>query len=105
MGKPEAFMSTLDISKPADGSRVVQFGDESLLFGQPPEVLKGLLLNKISAFSTLVLVDSKEKDGSLLNNIEFPLYFFLFISNGLAKGKRLNLIGTPEDISQVFRLL
>lgn len=105
MGKPEAFMSTLDISKPADGSRVVQFGDESLLFGQPPEVLKGLLLNKISAFSTLVLVDSKEKDGSLLNNIEFPLYFFLFISNGLAEGKRLNLIGTPEDISQVFRLL
>ena len=98
-------MSTLDISKPADGSRVVQFGDESLLFGQPPEVLKGLLLNKISAFSTLVLVDSKEKDGSLLNNIEFPLYFFLFISNGLAEGKRLNLIGTPEDISQVFRLL
>jgi CRP-like cAMP-binding protein len=105
MGTTEQFMTTLVVSKPADGSRVVQFGDDSLLFGQPPEVLKGLLLKAIPTFNTLVLIDSKEKDGSLLNNIEFPLYFFLFMSNGLAEGKKLNLVGTPEDISRVFRLL
>jgi hypothetical protein len=52
-----------------------------------------------------VLIDSKEKDGSLLSNIEFPRYFFLFLSNGLAEGKKLNLLGMPEDISRVFRLL
>ena len=53
----------------------------------------------------MVLIDSKGKDGSLLNNLEFPLYFFLFMSNGLAEGKRINLVGCSEDISRVFRLL
>ena len=86
-------MTTLDVSKPADGSRVVIYGKESLLIGQPPEVLKGLLLKAIPTFNTLVLIDSKEKDGSLLNNLEFPLYFFLFMSNGLASGNKLNLVG------------
>jgi len=105
IGKSESLMSPLDISKPADGSRVIQYGGESVLIGQPPEVLKGLLLQAIPTFNTLVLVDSKEKDGSLLNNLEFPLYFFLFMSNGLAQGRKLNLVGYKEDISQVFRLL
>jgi len=98
-------MESLKVSKPADGSRVLQYGEESLLIGQPPEVLKGLLLHKIPTFNTMVLTDSKEKDGSLLNNLEFPLYYFLFISNGLADGKKINLVGCAEDISRVFRLL
>jgi hypothetical protein len=39
-------MAVLEIIKPADGSRVVIDSDdtESILIGQPPEVLKGLLL-------------------------------------------------------------
>ena len=98
-------MSTLEVSKPADGSRVVLYGEESLLIGQPPEVLKGLLLRAIPTFNSLVLIDSTEKDGSLLNNLEFPLYFFLFMSNGLASGRKLNLVGHQEDITRVFRLL
>jgi len=32
-------MESLKVSKPADGSRVLQYGEESLLIGQPPEVL------------------------------------------------------------------
>ena len=98
-------MGSITVYKPADGSRIVQYGEETLLFGQPPEVLKGLLLNEIPNFNSLVLTDINEKDGSLLHNIEFPLYFFLFMSNGLAEGKKLNLIGDSDDISRVFRLL
>jgi hypothetical protein len=75
------------------------------LFGQPPEVLKGILVSDIDTFDTLVLTDVKEKDGSLLNNLEFPIYFFLFVINGLAQGKRLNLVGEQSDISQALRLL
>ena len=29
-------MESLKVSKPADGSRVLQYGEESLLIGQPP---------------------------------------------------------------------
>tara|TARA_R110000824_G_scaffold336_11_gene2381 strand:+ start:26834 stop:28996 length:2163 start_codon:yes stop_codon:yes gene_type:complete len=95
----------LKLIKPADGSRVVLGKQECILFGQPPEVLKGLLLNKITHFDTLVLSDSQEKDGSLLNNLEFPLYFFLFVSRGLKEKKCLNLVGEADDISRALRLL
>ncbi|MDA0979435.1 MAG: cyclic nucleotide-binding domain-containing protein, partial [Proteobacteria bacterium] len=43
--------------------------------------------------------------GSLTNNLEFPIYFFLFVMNGLAEGKRLNLVGEDRDIQQALRLL
>jgi CRP-like cAMP-binding protein len=95
----------LKLIKPADGSRAVLGEQESILIGQPPEVLKGLLLNKISHFDTLVLCDIYEKDGSLLNNLEFPLYFFLFVAKGLEQGRLLNLVGEADNISRALRLL
>ena len=98
-------MTDFEVLKPADGSRVVRDGVETVLLGQPPEVLKGLLLQKITSFDTLVLPDSKERDGSLLNNLEFPLYFFLFIGQGLKNHKKLNLVGEAEDIGRILHLL
>ncbi len=95
----------LEIIKPADGSRVVRSGEHAVLFGQPPEVLKGLLQQRIRSLDTLVLIDTCEQDGSLLNNIEFPLYHFLFVGKGTQPGTRLNLIGDAGQISRVLRLL
>ncbi|MCB1644824.1 MAG: cyclic nucleotide-binding domain-containing protein [Pseudomonadales bacterium] len=91
--------------KPTESSRIVQDDATTILFGQPPEVLKGLLKNGITAFDTMVLTDVKEKNGSLLNNLEFPFYFFLFVANGLAQGRKVRLIGEADDISQALRLL
>ncbi len=98
-------MPKLEVLTPAQGSRVVRDEDGVILFGQPPEVLKGLLISQIDSFDTLVLTDVVEKDGSLLNNLEFPIYFFLFVANGMQQGKRLNLIGTEAHIKQMLRLL
>jgi CRP-like cAMP-binding protein/ribonuclease BN (tRNA processing enzyme) len=98
-------ISKLEIIKPADGSRVVRDALQTIIFGQPPEVLKGLLLRNIQSFDTLVLVDSKARDGSLLNNLEFPLYYFLFMGGGFAAGRRINLVGDATDIRRVMRLL
>ena len=69
-------MSKPTIMAPAQGSRIVRDGTNTILFGQPPEVLKGLLRHHVTSFDTLVLTDVKEKDGSVLNNLEFPFYFF-----------------------------
>ncbi len=98
-------ISKLEVIKPADGSRVVMDALQTVVFGQPPEVLKGLLLQKIQSFDTLVLVDSREKDGSLLNNLEFPLYYFLFMGGGFKSGQKINLVGHSDDIQRVIRLL
>jgi CRP-like cAMP-binding protein len=98
-------MSNPEVATPAQGSRLVTAGDDVVLFGQPPEVLKGLLVKGVTGFETLVLTDVREKDGSLLNNLEFPIYFFLFVMNGLGQGKKLNLVGEADDIAQALRLL
>ncbi len=90
---------------PASGARVVTGDTDVILFGQPPEVLKGLLLNDISSFNTLVLTDIREKGGVLTNNLEFPLYFFLFMANGHAGGRKLTLVGEETAISHTIRLL
>ena len=90
---------------PAPGSRIVVDENEVILFGQPPEVLKGLLREGIRRFDTLVLTDVREKDGSLLNNLEFPFYFFLFFANGFKENRQINLVGDAETISQALRLL
>jgi hypothetical protein len=98
-------MAEPQILTPAPGSRIVMDESEVILFGQPPEVLKGLLREGVSRFDTLVLTDIREKDGSLINNLEFPLYFFLFFSQGLAEKRKLNLIGDADAISQAMRLV
>ncbi len=90
---------------PAPGCRIVSDDSETILFAQPPEVLKGLLREKIERFDTLVLTDVREKDGALLNNLEFPLYFFLFIAKGLSENRKLNLVGHRDALSQAMRLL
>ena len=91
--------------QPCLGSRLYEDEHGCVLFGQPPEVLKGLLLHGVSNFDTIVLPDIKEKSGSLTNCLEFPLYFFLFVSKGLEQGRRLNLVGERTDISHALRLL
>ncbi len=100
-----AYNDTATLVQPCPGSRLVEDDNGSVLFGQPPEVLKGLLLAGINNFDTIVLPDIKEKSGSLTNSLEFPLYFFLFVSKGLEEGRRLNLVGEATDISHALRLL
>ena len=113
MAKPQILIPAVDsrvVSKPqvlvpAPGSRLVKDDSEVILFGQPPEILKGLMREGINRFDTLVLSDVREKNGSLLNNLEFPFYFFLFYSNGLKENRKINLVGDAAAISQALRLL
>ena len=90
---------------PAEASRVVQDDQTVVLVGQPPEVLKSLLLNNIKHFDAMLMTDIKEKDGSLLNNLEFPFYFFVFVAKGLAEGRKIKLVGEETDLSHALRLL
>lgn len=98
-------MAKPSVIRPAAGARLVSGDQDVVLFGQPPEVLKGLLLNEVSSFNGLVLTDTREIGGSLTNNLEFPLYFYLFLTDAYTRGRRLALVGTERDISHVIRLL
>ena len=98
-------MAEPQIFTPAQGSRIVRDEEEVILFAQPPEVLKGLLREGMTRFDTLVLSDIREKNDSLMNNLEFPLYFFLFVARGLADNRKINLVGDADAISQAMRML
>ena len=90
---------------PMGGCQVVMIDDRAVLFGQPPEVIKSLVRNGIQQLDTLVLRDSRECGDVLLNNLEFPLYHFLFISNGLQEGRKLRLVGFRTQIEQALEVL
>jgi hypothetical protein len=100
-----AYVGNATLIQPCLGARLYEDDYGSILFGAPPEVLKGLLLHGISNFDSVVLPDVREKGGSLTNSLEFPLYFFLFVSKGLEQGRKLNLVGDADAISQTLRLL
>lgn len=98
-------MPHIDIIKPASGSRLVQAAGHALLVGQPPEVLKGLKLSGHEHFDGVMLIDTRERDGSLMNHVEFLLYHFLFNLGGYASGEKLLLIGDAQAIKQAKRLM
>jgi len=90
---------------PMGGCQVVMIDKRAVLFGQPPEVIKSLVRNGIFQLDTLVLRDSRECSDVLLNNLEFPLYHFLFISKGLQEGRRLRLVGYRAQVEQALEVL
>ena len=98
-------MPHIDIIKPASGSRLIQAAGHSVLVGQPPEVLKGLKLSGCENFDGVLLIDTRERDGSLMNHVEFLLYHFLFDLGGYARGEKLLLIGNIQAIKQAKRLM
>ena len=98
-------MPHIDIIKPASGSRLIQAAGHSVLVGQPPEVLKGLKLSGCEHFDGVLLIDTRERDASLMNHVEFLLYHFLFDLGGYARGEKLLLIGNIQAIKQAKRLM
>ncbi len=98
-------MSELELTSPMDGCKAVEVQGRTVLFGQPPEVLKALIKSAASPLDAMVLPDVRERFGVLLNNLEFPLYHFLFIADGLKQGRRLKLIGEPEHLAQALEQL
>lgn len=95
----------IDVLTPATGAKLVRASGTNFLIGQPPEVLKGLLRARVDQIHALVLTDSRASDGSLLHNVEFMLYHFLFVSEGLKRGEKLALIGPSRLIADIKRLL
>lgn len=98
-------MTSPTFIKPMNGCKIVQWNDQTFLFGQPPEVVKGLRRHDVTTLNTLVLLDTKERQGVLLNSLEFPLYFILFMTDNVQPDQRINLVGERGDIYQAIEIL
>lgn len=87
------------------GVKVYQADGFSVLFGCPPEVIKHLMVRDIPFPDYIVLPDTVHYQGVLQNATEFPFYYFLFVQGHYFKGRRLSILGTPEQVRNNHDLL
>lgn len=95
-------MNTIDIMP---GAKIFKNDSYSVLFGCPPEIIKFIMNQSLEMPSYIVLADSFQKFGTLQNATEFPLYHFLFVLKKFFEGKRLNILGTKEEVLDNKELL
>lgn len=87
------------------GSKIVTYKEYNILLGSPLEVVKAIIRNKFPIPTHVVLPDSNYVGTIVQNATEFPLYYFLFGYQGLAKNLQFTIIGTEEQVSSNRELL
>ena len=76
-------------------------------FGSPPEMAKKWMRNKNEVPTYYVLPpDPMFRENSInFGDIEFPIYWYAFVKNWVKKGKRITVIGTPDQIERMATIL
>ncbi len=87
------------------GVKIYLTENYSILFGCPPEIIKHLMIRNISMPDYIVIPDTLYKNGIVQNATEFPLYYNLFVLGNFFKGKKINILGNPSQISNNRQLL
>ncbi len=104
MARPKS-KSNFNVYEVMPGSKIITFGDYSILVGCPLEVVKAIIGKKLPIPTHIVLPDNIYSDTIPQNSTEFPLYHFLFGYQGLAKGLQLSIVGTEVQLEHSIELL
>jgi len=79
----------------------------NILIGCPPEILKTMMTKHVPMPDTIVIPGTLHKFNSSQACLEFPFYHFLFIQQGLARGKKFKVLAkksTCEKLSNMLRV-
>lgn len=79
----------------------------NILIGCPPEILKVMMTKHVPMPDTIVIPGTLHKFHSSQACLEFPFYHFLFIQQGLARGKKFKVLAkksTCEKLSNMLRV-
>ncbi len=98
-------MTDINIFDVMPGCKLIQCGDEVILAGIPPEVIKAVMLNRYPSPTALLIPDKIVLATNLQNCTEFPLYHFLFLSDGLQNNKKLKILGETKQVENNEDLL
>ena len=96
---------SIEVLTPLSGCCIAQTGAGEIQFGAPSDIIKLLQKKNIVIPSIIVLPDEFFSYGTTQASIEFPLYSFLFIKQGLFKNEKFTLIGTTEQLKRVKKVL
>lgn len=95
----------MNVSMVFSGSFYISSGGKSLLAGCPPEIVKVLIQNGLSAPNAILLPDIPVAQGESQVAIEFPLYHHLFFGKEPEMPEPLLLIGNRGRLSAARELL
>lgn len=90
-----------------DGSVLYSSSLGNILIGCPPEILKALMVKHVPMPDTIVIPGTLHKYSSSQACLEFPFYHFLFIQQGLARGKKFKVYAkkaTCKKLSEMIRV-
>lgn len=74
-----------------EGAKLYSSSLGNILVGCPPEILKALMVKHIPMPDTIVIPGTLYRHHSSQACLEFPFYHFLFIQQGLARGKKFKV--------------
>jgi len=77
----------------------------NILIGCPPEILKVLMIKHIPMPDTIVLPGTMHFGSSSQACLEFPFYHFLFIQQGLARGKKFKVMAKKAACERLANML
>lgn len=90
---------------PASGSKLYSSSLGNILFGCPPEILKFMMQQHLPLPDAVVIPDNGYAFHSSQSCLEFPFYHFLFIQQGLARGKKFKVFANPSVCNQLYQML
>ena len=77
----------------------------NILIGAPPEILKVLLIQHRPMPETVVIPGTLHKYSSSQACLEFPFYHFLFVQQGLARGKKFKVLAKKQICEKLKNML
>jgi hypothetical protein len=95
----------ISVFSPAEGATLYSSSLGNILIGCPPEILKALLKSHLPMPDTVVIPGTMYKDASSQACLEFPFYHFLFIQQGLARGKKLKVFAEKATCIKLVDML
>jgi len=88
-----------------DGSALYSSSLGNILIGCPPEILKVLMTKHVPMPDTIVIPGTLHQYSSSQACLEFPFYHFLFIQQGLARGKKFKVYAKKETCHKLSEML
>ena len=88
-----------------ESSQLYSTPQGNILIGCPPEVLKLMMTEHVPMPDTIVIPGTLYKYNSSFACLEFPFYHFLFIQQGMARGRKFKVFAKKKICKKLREML
>ncbi len=102
MAQANALISRYPIT---ESSQLFSTPQGNILIGCPPEILKVMMTEHVPMPDSIVIPGTLHKFNSSLACLEFPLYHFIFIQQGLARQRKFKVFAKKKICKKLKEML